>query len=90
MDQTPKPGIRETAILRADGSIEINHMVLWSDDTMAHGSEVVTPSSPKYQEVLDRHPNLKIDEPDKILIPLPEQEENQNPAGFTIRPKLEG
>jgi len=83
MNEPPEPGIRETATLRADGTIELAHLIVWPDDVLAHGDELVKPGTPKYKEVLDRHPNLKVGEPDKILLPLPEQKENPNPGKFS-------
>jgi hypothetical protein len=73
MSSEPRSGVWETAVLNEDGSIEVEHVVVFEDDNQAHGTEIVQPGTAKYEEVIARHPNLKVGEPHEIELPRTHQ-----------------
>jgi len=78
----------ETATLLADGTIEVEELAIWSNGTKSHGTGIVQPGSPRFEQICERHPDLKVGKPHEVIIPIPDLQFNEN-VGLKVQPKFD-
>jgi len=83
MTEESRPGVWETAILRKDGTILMEHLVIYEGDNQANSDETLIAGTPKYEEAIRRHPNLQVNVPHEIELPRKFQQSTvRDPKNF--------
>ena len=69
MMRESRPGIWESVVLQEDGSLDVEWMTVFDDDSVAHSEAVYKQGDAKYEAVLSRHPNLQVGIVHEVEIP---------------------